>query len=79
MFGPAATERKLTLSSCLEQMNRLTGFNISLRELATVFWECSGIESVGDATLGELIVSYADFSRVFANSPESKPMAAFKL
>jgi hypothetical protein len=73
-------KRRLSLAQCHNQLVGLTGISdVSVRDLAAVFWDMDGMDAVPDATIESLDVSFADFSGVFAVAPKTKKLSSHKI
>lgn len=73
-------KRRLTLAKCHSQLVGLTGIlDVSVRDLAAVFWDMDGMDNVPDETVNELEVSFADFAGAFAVAPKSKKLSSYKI
>lgn len=73
-------KRRLSLLQCHNQLVGLTGIaEVTVRDLAAVFWDMEGMGSVPDDTIEDLEVSFADFSAVFAVAPKTKKLSSFKI
>ncbi|KEG14340.1 hypothetical protein DQ04_00511030 [Trypanosoma grayi] len=74
----------LTLGSCRDQLQSLTGIDISLAEMAELLWDADDLRaamggSVDEARLCELKVSYRDFSAAFGDNSANTKLATMKI
>ncbi|KAH9597125.1 hypothetical protein LSM04_003050 [Trypanosoma melophagium] len=74
----------LSLGSCWEQLQSLTGINITLIQLAELLWDMDDLTlmmggSVDEERLRELTVSYRDFSVAFGDNSMNNKLAVMKI
>lgn len=71
--------KPLVLQRCHHQLTSLTGMQISMLQLASIFWDMEGSEGLDDGTLGALEVTFQTFSTAFGDHPKSLLQSSQKI